>query len=377
MVLRMYLFTLTHFLIDPTEAVYKDVFKVMMKHSPLKRFVFCILICGTISFSACVSGRTEAPVVISVTDTPHPVTMEPSSSPQPAEKERMTIGAILFLNDNFFETVALGMEDAAKEAGVEIQFRFHEDDVALETQWIQEFTQQKVDAILISPRIVDLDGSIAAIQEAYAADIPVVCYNGCFTDEETEKQVVGVFETDQYALGYAVGEYLVGWLDEQGIEEPHVGILSCCIKRDAGFRQALTDHGVVWHEDVNYEEYLANESMLATEIMLQENPQINVIWAQNEGATIGAVSGVRAEGLAGQVFVFGVDISPEIAQMLLADDNILQAVGAQSPYDIGWLAANAAINAVNSGEKAGYHAVSTTFFSRDDLEAVSAYLNLQ
>jgi ABC-type sugar transport system substrate-binding protein len=139
----------------------------------------------------------------------------------------------------------------------------------------------------------------------------------------------------------------------------------------------MIDHEVVWHEVVNYEKYLANEATLATEIMLQKNPQINVIWAQNEGATIGAVSGVRAENLAGQVFVFGVDMSPEIAQMLLADDNILQAVGAQSPYDIGWLAASAAINAVNSGEKAGYHAVPTTFFSRDDLEAVEAYLNLQ
>jgi ABC-type sugar transport system substrate-binding protein len=347
-----------------------------MKHAPKNLLVFCVLIYVIIGSSACGQAQTED-LATPVMDTPIPVTIEPTILPQPTETDTLTIGAILFLNDNFFETVALGMEDAAKEAGVEIQFRFHEDDVALETQWIQEFTQQKVDAILISPRIVDLDGSIAAIQKAYAAGIPVVCYNGCFTDEETENQVVGVFETDQYALGYAVGEYLVGWLDEQGIEEPQVGILSCCIRRDAGFRQAMIDHEVVWHEVVNYEKYLANEATLATEIMLQKNPQINVIWAQNEGATIGAVSGVRAENLAGQVFVFGVDMSPEIAQMLLADDNILQAVGAQSPYDIGWLAASAAINAVNSGEKAGYHAVPTTFFSRDDLEAVEAYLNLQ
>lgn len=345
-----------------------------MKRPPKTSLVFCILICLTISFSACVSDSSED-LLPSVTGTPLPITIEPISSPQPAETETLTIGAILFLNDNFFETVALGMEDAAEEAGAKIQFRFHEDDVALETQWIQEFTQQGVDAILVSPRVVDLDGSIAAIQKAYAAGIPVVCYNGCFTDEETEKQVVGVFETDQYALGYAVGEYLVGWLDEQGIEEPQVGILSCCIKRDAGFRQALADHGVVWYEAANYEEYLANESMVATENMLQQNPQINILWAQNEGATIGAVSGVRAENLAGQVFVFGVDISPQIAQMLLADDNILQAVGAQSPYDIGWLTTNAAINAVNTGEKAGYHAVPTIFFSRDDLEAVEVYLN--
>ncbi|MBE2220804.1 MAG: substrate-binding domain-containing protein [Anaerolineae bacterium] len=335
--------------------------------------LLCVLICIPIIFSACVSSTTEA-VVTPPTDTPIPATITPTRLPPTPETEKKVIGAILFLNDNFFETVALGMEDVAKEAGVDIQFHFHEDDVLLETQWIYEFVQQGVDAILISPRVVDLDGSIAAIHEAYKAGIPVVCYNGCFTDEVTAENVAGIFETDQYSIGYRVGEYLVSWLEARGLEEPHIGILSCCEKRDAGFRQALLDHNLTWYEDANYEEYRADESMVAAENMLQRNPQITILWAQNEGATIGAVSGVRAENLAGQVFVFGVDMSPQIAQMLLADDDILQAVAAQSPYEIGKLTAEAALVAMETGKKAGYHNVDTSFFSRDDLTAVKAYL---
>lgn len=347
-----------------------------MKPFPRTLIILCSLICFTLCFSACVSNTTEDGVS-SETVTPPQPTIEFVESPQTPEKETIMLGAILFLNDNFFETVALGMEDAAEKAGAEIQFRFHEDDVALETQWIYEFIEQDVDAILISPRVVDLDGSIAAIQAAYAAEIPVVCYNGCFTDEVTAENVVGTFETDQFSVGYVVGDYLVNWLDAQGLEEPHIGILSCCKNRDAGFRQALADHDLVWHEDANYEEYRADESMVAAENMLQRNPQINVIWAQNEGATIGAVSGVRAENLAGQVFVFGVDMSPQIAQMLLADDEILQAVAAQSPYKIGELTAEAALAAIETGEKAGHHHVDAAFFSRDNLEAVETYLDSQ
>ncbi len=337
----------------------------------LSRWTAVLLISLNILLAACTDTQPEQPIP-PATATPEQI--KPTLLPitPTAVKDKIVIGAILFQNDNFFETVALGMEETAEAAGADILFRFHEHDLDLETQWIEEFTEQGVDAIIISPRVED--GSVDAIQKAYEAGIKIVCFNGCFTEDATDKYVSAVLETDQYNLGYQVGEYLAGWLVEQEIDEPYVGILSCCDRREAGFRQALADNGVAWSEAVNMEGYLAEPATAVGETILQNYPQVNILWAENEGGTVGAVNAIRHQNQAGEVFVFGIDVSPQLAQMLLDEDDILQAVGAQSPRQMGNLAVQAALNAVTTGQDAGYNHVPTAFYSRDNREAVETYL---
>ena len=340
----------------------------------LSHWTAVLLISLNILLAACTAAQPEQPIPPAPA-TPDQTEPTPLPATPTAVKDNIVIGAILFQNDNFFETVALGMEETAEAAGADILFRFHEHNVDLETQWIKEFTEQGVDAIVISPRVED--GSVNAIQKAYESGIKIVCFNGCFTEEATDKYVSAVFETDQYDLGYQVGEYLAGWLAEREMDEPHVGILSCCDRREAGFRQALTDNDVAWSEEVNIEGYLAEPATAVGETILQNYPQVNILWAENEGGTIGAVNAVRRQNKAGEIFVFGIDISPQLAQMLLAEDDILQAVGAQSPRLMGNLAVQAALDAVTTGQDAGYNHVPTAFYSRDDREAIETYLQTQ
>ncbi len=337
----------------------------------LSRWTAVLLISLHILLAACIATPPLPPAAATPTHTePAP----PPATPT-AVKDNVVIGAILFQNDNFFETAALGMEETAKAAGADILFHFHEHNVDLETQWIEEFTEQGVDAIIISPRVED--GSVDAIQKAYESGVKIVCLNGCFTEEATDKYVSAVFETDQYNLGYQVGEYLAGWLAERDVDAPRVGILSCCDQRGTGFRQALADNNVAWTETVNIEGCLAEMATAVGETILQNYPQVNILWAESEGGAIGAVNAVRRQNRAGEIFVFGIDISPQLAQMLLAEDDILQAVGAQSPRLMGNLAAQAALDAVTTGQDAGYNHVPASFYSRDDREAVETYLQTQ
>ena len=44
---------------------------------------------------------------------------------------------------------------------------------------------------------------------------------------------------------------------------------------------------------------------------------------------------VKKAGLEGKVFVFGIDGSEQLAKMLLDPDNVLQAVTAQQPLEVG------------------------------------------
>jgi ABC-type sugar transport system substrate-binding protein len=72
--------------------------------------------------------------------------------------------------------------------------------------------------------------------------------------------------------------------------------------------------------------------------MLTAHPEINVIWACNDGGTIGAAMAVKQAGLAGKVFVFGYDGGDQQTAMMLSGDNILVGVVAQDPYTQGYKA---------------------------------------
>ena len=72
--------------------------------------------------------------------------------------------------------------------------------------------------------------------------------------------------------------------------------------------------------------------------ILTANPDIELIYAANEGGTIGAAQAVKKAGLEGKVFVFGIDGTEQLANMLLDPDNVLQAVTAQQPFEVGRLA---------------------------------------
>ena len=70
--------------------------------------------------------------------------------------------------------------------------------------------------------------------------------------------------------------------------------------------------------------------------MLQANPDINVLWAANEGGTVAHANAVKTLGLGGKVAVFGTDMNNQMGQMLQASDNILQGVTGQAPYQMGY-----------------------------------------
>ncbi len=296
----------------------------------------------------------------------------------PAAAKKYTIGAVLFGRDSFFENIQKGMETAAQSAGVDLIVNIHDHDIAEETSFIEDYIARKVDAIVITPESVD--ASVAAIKQAYDAGIKIICFNTCINSTDAAKYVSAFYETDQASLGYQTGEYLAGWLPKNMAgQEVNVGILQCdrfeaCKQRGDGFRQALADKGVKWTEVANQEAYMPDTGSTVGESMLQANPQINVLWSENEGGTVGEVISVRTMNLTGKVYVFGTDISPQLAQFLTADDNVLQAVTGQSPREMGGDAVQAAVSLLKGDAVDSYTVVPNAFFSRDDKAAIDQYV---
>ena len=82
--------------------------------------------------------------------------------------------------------------------------------------------------------------------------------------------------------------------------------------------------------------WLADKAQPVSEAMLQAHPDINVLWAANEGGTVAHANAVKTLGLGGKVFVFGTDMNNQMGQMLQAPDDILQGVTGQAPYQMGY-----------------------------------------
>jgi ABC-type sugar transport system substrate-binding protein len=288
----------------------------------------------------------------------------------------ITIGAILFSRDSFFENIQKGMEKAAKDAGVKLLVSVHEHDIAKETEFIEDYVARGVQAIVITPE--NGTTSVPAIKKAFDAGVKIVCFNTSLNPDDAKKYVSAFYETDQSSLGYQTGQYLAKWLPSHIKGAVTVGILNCdrfeaCKRRGEGFRKALNEAKVKWVEAANQEAFVADKGATVGENILQANPKINVLWSENEGGTVGEVIAVRTMNLVGKVSVFGTDISTQLADFLLDKDNVLQAVTGQSPRLMGSLSINAAISVINGKKVDAYKVVPNAFYSRDNQAAVNSF----
>ncbi|HTO21802.1 MAG TPA: substrate-binding domain-containing protein, partial [Spirochaetia bacterium] len=143
--------------------------------------------------------------------------------------------------------------------------------------------------------------------------------------------------------------------------------------RSKGFHSVIDQYPemkMVARQTANWSQ---TEAYSVMESILQANPKINILWSENEGGTIGEVIAVRSMKLQGKVFVFGTDMSTQLADFLLDKDNILQAVTGQSPRLMGSDSVKAAVAVVKGSKVDYYHVVPNAFFSRDNVAAINAF----
>lgn len=262
-----------------------------------------------------------------------------------------TLGLVMLHGDDYFRNIEIGVQAAAASAGATVIAANSNNDPGTEVSTIQNLVQRQVDAIMIQP--VSGDASVAAMQLAVDAGIPVICYGNCQGPTVSPDLVKGVAQSDNTDLGAATGRVAAEYIKKELGGKAKIGILNCdsaaetCKLRKAGFKAALEEAGVDAEVVSDQEGYLADKATPVATNMLSANPEINLIWASNEGGTVGGVTAVRQAGA--KVAVFGTDISEQIAQFVLAEDNILQATTGQDPVSTAKIAFEMAKKAADGG----------------------------
>jgi ABC-type sugar transport system substrate-binding protein len=266
------------------------------------------------------------------------------------EQQKKRIAGIVFQEDQFFRLILFGMREAAKKNGVELLEANSAGRPDKELELINTYIANKVDAIVISP--LSTKASVSALKRAREKGIAVITYN-----TTVEGDIAAAFiESDQFDLGAETGKYLRQYIENKLNGKATIAVLAAHSytpeqsgMRVGGFRSELSklpNARIVAEQDA----WMAEAAVKKTGDILTANPGVNVIWSMNEGGTVGAVMAVKNAHKAGKVVVFGTDNSEQLADFLLDDANILQAVTGQSPFEIGSLAVDAAVK-VLKGEK--------------------------
>ena len=282
--------------------------------------------------------------------------LDPPAPAAAAAARPFTLGVIVDDEQHFFREVLHGAREAAgRDARLVVRMASAGADGKLEHEAaiVREYLDRGVDAIVMVPQ--DEHRSVPVVRAAFAAGVVVVCYDHCLDAADAERLVAANYESDQFALGQTSGRALARWLRRRPgtarDDAARVGILKYCdfegcYWRVAGFRAGLDEAGIAWTEAAYRAKRERESCAQAAAELLRAHPEVEVFWSANECGTESLVGAVRARGLAKRVRVWGTDISPRLAGMLLAPDEVLQAVTGQTPREMGFRAVEAALAAL-------------------------------
>jgi ABC-type sugar transport system substrate-binding protein len=285
----------------------------------------------------------------------------------------LKIAGIVFQEDQFFRLVLFGMRDAAHKHGVELLEANSASRPDKEIQLIDTYIATKVDAIVISP--LSATASVSALARAKDRGIVIVTYN---TNVEGDIPAAYI-ESNQEDLGRSTGRAAREYIESVLKGKATVALLAFQSQspeqsalRVKGFKEEITQLPgvrIVAEQDA----WLAEQAVNKAGDILTAHPELNILWAANEGGTVGAVMAVKNAGRAGKVAVFGTDTGEQLADFLLARDNILQAVTGQQPFEIGSLAVSSALKVLRGKPVQKKVSLPGMLLSRQDPDGVRKF----
>jgi len=285
------------------------------------------------------------------------------------------IASVVFQGDQFMQFLQTGIRDTAEAAGAEVLEINIDGDLAREIQAIDTYVARGVDAIVIAP--VSAKDSAPALQRARDAGIVVIALNGGLEDSSIAN---ATFSTANRDLGASTGAAAAAFISETLGGEANVAMLAFSSllpeqsgDRTGGFKEAVAEGNTI-NILSEQDAWMPEAAVTVATDILTANPDVNVIYAANEGGTVGAMQAVLNAGRAGEVFVFGIDGSKQLGQGLLAGNNVLQAVTAQAPITMGAMGAQAALQVIAGETVEAQTTVPALLLTRTDPDGVTSFL---
>jgi len=258
--------------------------------------------------------------------------------------DKLVIAGIVFQDDQFFNVIQKGMQAAADDLGVELLLANSNNKPDKEMELVNTYISRKVDGIVISP--LSETASVTALKRADDKGITVVTYNSPLAADFP----VSYVNSSQSELGSGSGQQAREYIENNLGGKAKVATLAFKSQlpeisdmRVNGFLDEITDLPgveVVSQQDA----WLAEDALAKAGDIITANPDLDILYAANDGGTVGAVMAVKNAGK--EIVVFGIDASEQLANFLKDDTGILQATTGQQPFQIGYQSVEFAVKAI-------------------------------
>lgn len=284
--------------------------------------VMAVLMMSVMLIAGCSSGEEAAPAADKKSGT-------------------TTIGfSISTLNNPFFVSVKDGVEAKAKELGVNVKIVDAQNDPAKQANDVADLLQQGVSVLLVNP--VDSAAISTSVEATNKAKIPVIAL-----DRSADKgTIASLVASDNVKGGEMAAEYIIKKLGE-GVKVAELeGIpgASATRERGEGFHKVADQKlSVVAKQSADFDR---TKGLTVSENMLQANPDIQAIFAQNDEMALGAIEASKSAGK--QIFIVGFDGTDDGLKAVEA--GTMAATIAQQPELMGQQGLEAAVK-LAKGEK--------------------------
>jgi erythritol transport system substrate-binding protein len=263
---------------------------------------------------------------------------------KPAASGKKFIAIVTPSNDNpFFKAEAETAAARARELGYEVSTNSHDDDAHKQDQLVDVAIANKAAAIVLDN--AGADASVAAVQKAKAAGIPVF-----LIDREINATGIAVSQivSNNYQGATLGAQEFVRLMGEKGSYIELVGKESDtnAAIRTRGYHDVIDKYDgmkLVSRQSANWSQ---TEAYQKIETMIQSNRNIKGVIAGNDTMAVGAAAALKNAGLE-KVIVVGFDGSPDAIAAILAGG--LKATVLQPAATIARLAVDQAHKFLTTG----------------------------
>jgi ABC-type sugar transport system substrate-binding protein len=251
---------------------------------------------------------------------------KPGAPQTPGAAEARVAVVVSTLNNPWFVVLANTARDEAQQRGYKVTIFDSQNDPAREAANFENIVASGYKAVLFNA--TDADGSIANVQKARTAGIPV------FTmDREVNSADAAVSQvlSDNYSGAVALGQEFVHQVGEHGAYVELLGIVTDnnTWNRSKGFHSVVDRYPNLKMIAQQSAEFDRSKALEVMDSILQAHPRIDAVFCGNDAMALGAYQALLAAGRANQTRVFGFDGSDDAVKSIA--EGKLSATAMQYP----------------------------------------------
>jgi len=248
-----------------------------------------------------------------------------TSSAQAAPKQKIAV-VVSTLNNPWFVVLGETAKARAVELGYEATLFDSQNDTAKEAAHFENLIAGGYRAVLFNP--TDANGSIANVEKAKAAGIPVFCID---REINSTNAATAQMLSDSYSGCVKLGQLFVKTVGKEGEYAELLGIVgdNNTWNRSKGFHSVVDRYPGLKMVAQQSGEFDRAKGMEVMESILQAHPNLRGVFCGNDAMAMGAYQALVTAGKMDQVKVFGFDGADDVVRSI-AEGKIV-ATGMQFP----------------------------------------------